>query len=126
MTTIELLDVFVMGHPRPRSSAKTWRRVKGIKEWMRTVAWTAKSHLVGVKPTDSPISLYLTFYSVAQGDATNYAKAVEDALTKILYTDDRQVLEIHAKLVRSFATPGVQITAYEIVDPNPYPIRGGP
>jgi len=110
-----LLDVFVPGKPIARPSARMWKRRKGLFEWSRTVAWTVKACRVGMPLVDEPVGLQLTFYTVHAADLSNLVKCVEDAMTKVLYTDDKHVRELRARIVppiRSLQREGVSIVAY--------------
>lgn len=44
------------------------------------------------------------------GDSTNHAKAVEDALNKILYSDDRQICDL--QVTKSFPKKGEEIGVF--------------
>lgn len=110
MRAATLLEVFVPGKPIARPSARMWKRRKDLYEWSRTVAWTVRACMVGKPLVDEPVALWLTFYTQHAADLSNLVKTVEDAMTKVFYTDDRHVKEIHA-WIENGAREGVAIVA---------------
>jgi len=108
-----LLDVFVPGKPIARPSSRMWKRRKDLFEWSRTVAWTVRACMVGKPLVDEPVELWLEFWTQHQGDISNFQKLIEDALTKVFYTDDRLVREVHAAIFSEPGVPeGVRIVAH--------------
>lgn len=51
-------------------------------------------------PRKGLIGLDLTFHTTGRADLDNYVKAFMDASNHILYDDDSQVIELHARLSR--------------------------
>jgi Holliday junction resolvase RusA-like endonuclease len=107
-----LLDVFVPGKPIARPSARMWKRRKDLFEWSRTVAWTVRACMVGRPLVDEPVELRLLIRTDGAGDASNFAKLIEDSLTKVFYTDDKLVRELRVRIEGANGTEGVRIEAY--------------
>lgn len=68
------------------------------KSYKEAVAELA--HRLGMRPIEKgSVSLSITFYrNQASGDLDNRLKVIGDALRGIAFTDDRQVVEIYARL----------------------------
>lgn len=110
-----------------------------LTAWQDTVAITARQYVDGM--TDSPWSMSLVFVlerpkshwtkagnltksaprwctSKKAGDLTNHRKAVEDALTGVVYCDDSQVVEgfTAKRYAARGESPGVMIQIKELED----------
>lgn len=114
-----LLEVFVPGEPVARPSSRQWTRRKRLAAWYEAIAWTVKAQRVGLPLVDEPIELWLTFRTNKRADGSNLHKAVEDAMNRVFYTDDRAVAEGHFRILRCGDTrqgwqPGVEILAYRL------------
>lgn len=94
---------------------------KGSAEWKRTVAQVAGAEMSGRSLLEGPLGLVVDFYlprpkghfgtgrnagsvkgsaplfPVTKPDATKLLRAVEDALTGIVWRDDAQVVEQHVR-----------------------------
>jgi Holliday junction resolvase RusA-like endonuclease len=57
---------------------------------------------------DGPVKVDVTF-ATTKGDVDNLAKTVLDALNGVVLVDDRQVLDLHAKLVPARGSPSARI-----------------
>lgn len=68
-------------------------RFKSAREAVRTIARLA---MAGAKPATQPLALVGKLYTPTQRrvDATNFAKGVQDALSKIVYVDDAQLQDV--------------------------------
>jgi len=66
----------------------------------------------GVKwPLDARYKLDVAIYRTARrGDADNYLKSVADSLQRVLYNDDRQVVDKHVRVFEDRARPRAEIT----------------
>ncbi len=63
---------------------------------MRVAAATTLSG----RPTNAPISIEIWyFYSEDQIDLDNIAKPICDALKKLVYEDDRQIIDLHLRKI---------------------------
>lgn len=83
------------------------------REYENLVAWKAKIAHVGA-PFEGPVKLEMEVRSrKSRADTSNILKAIEDGMNRIVYYDDRQIMEIHI-----FRTRGndeeVQVTVSRI------------
>lgn len=119
----------------------------GSKDWKTTVAWEAKRVWCGDPLLEGPVHLGLTFYMprpkahfrsgkhsaelkdsapshhTSKPDVLKLARAVEDALTGIVYSDDSQIADERLKKLYTGgcqSQPGVLITISEL-ELNPFP-----
>lgn len=143
------------GVPQPKGSArafvpKGWTRAVVTsdnpknKGWQQVVASAAQEAIaaesgalmagpVGLtvdfflqKPKSAPRSLLA---HLKKPDLDKLVRSVKDALTKIVWTDDSQVVTVVAR--KTFApegySPAAQIQVYEVLAPNiDYPTTGAP
>lgn len=112
-----IASFFVPGLPVPKGSghaitSKTTKKSiwipdsrKELRNWTRSIALIAKSHL---QPVDGAVGLDLTFLlrrgktvtrrlPTVQPDADKLERAVLDALTGIAYLDDCQVTDVEKR-----------------------------
>lgn len=107
-----VLLIEIPGEPvskgRPRffgGHAVTPKETRGAEQ---VVGLMARQRLAGRAADDRALfaaTLFFATSSPALRDLDNLAKLVLDALNKIVWKDDRQVEELHAKLVRGDARP---------------------
>lgn len=72
---------------------ETRQATEDVSKWVRA-AWKRDP-----LPLDARVCVRLTFYVRRQrGDIDNYCKLILDACNSIVWTDDRQVIELHAVL----------------------------
>lgn len=94
---------WVPGDPVPWPRTRVSRNgrfylAQRIKTWKATIAAYALPERVKHGMLTGPVTLSLWFQlRHNRGDIDNYAKAVMDALTGVLYRDDRQVHELKAR-----------------------------
>lgn len=121
----------VSGDPQTKGSAKAFRHKSTGKiivrndnarcaSWSSAVAWKARLAMGPKKPTPTPVSVTLSF-TLARPKTTKLAtprldidkltRAVLDALTGIVYVDDKQVAEVTAR--KAWGEPGVVIEVSE-------------
>lgn len=88
--------------PYPPSVNRIWRvfrnRIIKAKEG-RTYAAKVRASVaeLGLQPADGPLSVTVTaFRPQKRGDLDNVLKAALDALNGVAWTDDSQVVELHA------------------------------
>lgn len=106
------------GEPRPKQSFKYTANGGGytpahVKQWQDHVSWRAKEAMQGREPIKGPVSVQLIFClgDRRRVDCDNLSKAVLDAMRKIVFVDDCQVVNLH--LVKHVAdTPGVLISVF--------------
>ena len=142
----KIIRIWVSGIARTSGSHNSYRgRIvhasKYTKKWMDSVAWTAKKEY-GEKQIllEGPIKLVVEFYlprpqgdyttgknagnlkpsapmyHIKVPDADKLARAVQDALTKVIWHDDKQVVDLRS--LKHYETPynppGVAIYVEEL------------
>ena len=92
---------FGKGHSYHREGSR-------LDQWRRDIGWTCKEAMKGTPMWGEPLelSLYFTYrprkkvdseaWKVTGPDLDKLTRAVLDALTGVLYNDDRQVVKIEA------------------------------
>ena len=108
------------------------------KVWQASVGWFAKQAFEGQTPWSGPLSMTMVFVRARPGnhfgtgrnegklkswaakkrpttrpDVLKLGRAVEDAMSEIIYIDDSQIVEEHLNKVYG-AKPGVDITITRI------------
>jgi len=142
-----ILSIFVAGTPRPAGSKSSFQgRIthagQYTKKWMDSVNWTVQQKVGRPTLTFEPVILKLTFHMsrpsnhygtgrnkgvlkakaanelhVKRPDLTKLTRAVEDALTGLIWKDDSQVVAQQTVKCYTNHTVGVQIDVERIVDP---------
>lgn len=138
MTEISKIGFHVPGLPQTKGSARAFHnRTTGRayvtndnpknKSWERVVRGVAASYIREGLPWSEPVGLRLTFWlkkpqahpktryswHTKKPDLSKMIRSVEDALTGIMYDDDRQVIHIDAWKFYS-DKPGVDIVVEKI------------
>jgi Holliday junction resolvase RusA-like endonuclease len=118
---IRSISFIVAGRPVPMPHGITYKN-KWKKEiinhpvwaWRDRVAWAAKLARVTGWPLTCPVSLSLDFRTARNaGDLKNYTWACEDAMTGIVFLDDKQVWDYVPPFRKRKASPvGVTISVY--------------
>ena len=93
------VSIWVPGHPVPQprmTQATKWKlRDHPVWAWRDRVAWAVKAHRTADWPVLWPVKMGFDFKVLPNrgqiGDLDNYIKACKDALTGVLYKNDRQV-----------------------------------
>ena len=101
--------------PYPPSANRYWRNYRGItvtseeaRAYKCEVAYRARS--AGVEPLAGDVVLTLHIYRPRRaGDLDNRIKLLVDSLNGIAYTDDSQIVEIHAFRHDDRARPRVEV-----------------
>ena len=134
-----MIKFFITGEPvaqgRPRFTSKdrngdplpfvrTYDPAKS-KNWKETIAWEAKSR--GFTSLEGPLRMVLTFrlrkpksvkrkWPTVKPDLSNMEKGIEDALNKICYKDDSQIVikESKKEYAKEGFEPGVLVMIEEI------------
>jgi len=98
-----LIKFIVPGRPIPavRMTQKSMYVNKYAKRYLaykKQVGWIAKSLAKGL-PSEELIgvNLELHIHGGNHGDIDNYAKSITDALNKILYKDDKQIVVMNLR-----------------------------
>lgn len=112
-----VISFTVYGVPRPQGSKRhvgngvMIEMSKALKPWRQDVAATAWTQVNGVIPFAAhvPVEMTLNFYftrpksakkrraMTTRPDGSKLLRAVEDALTGIIYADDAQIVEWHIR-----------------------------
>ena len=136
-----MIAFFVKGLPRPQGNHRTGRRrdgtpftydsTRGLHDWRTMIALEAQrtARLAHHTVTDGPVELEVTFHlprpkyikdatppHTVKPDVSKLLRAVEDALTGVLYTDDSRIVQCTCS--KRYAAPnqqtGVAITLREL------------
>lgn len=97
--------------PLPPSANRYWRNFRGrmvvsaeAKAYKEQAAWLAK--VGGYTMLDGALSLSVEVYRQRKaGDLDNFLKILADSLQGIIYANDSQIVEIHARLFDDKANP---------------------
>lgn len=105
----------------PPSANRYWRTTKQGRMHRSTEATQYKKSVkavcekLGIEPTSSNIKVEITLYRPARrGDLDNRIKIVLDSLQEHAYIDDKQVVEIHAKLRDDKHNPRVEVVVTRV------------
>lgn len=119
------LDVKGQPLPMPRPRLNRYGGVgvpKAIREYKKLVASEATRRFTGFLrkgrlPLKGRVGLWLDFYRATQvrADLDNLIKTVQDALLGIIYQDDHQIVELHARKRYGCSNPRVEIAVYDTV-----------
>ena len=92
----------IPGRPVPKQRPRLGKNgivytPKNCREYEKRVA--AAAYTVFRRPYAGPVALEVNLFLASRpGDLDNYVKAVSDGMNGIAYQDDRQVVELKAKL----------------------------
>lgn len=121
-----LVEVVVDGEPvakeRPRTFIAPGGKARTItpaktQAAETTIATKAKLAYPHDEPTTNPVAIALRFYCGPKQrakDVDNLSKTVLDALNKIIWKDDKQVLELWCRVERNAADPRTEIEIWEL------------
>lgn len=129
--TLERLQFFVEGIPRPQGSKRAIGRGRMVEQskylpgWRREVSRVAEAAAAG-RVFMGPVALLLDFY-ILRGktvkrrqptvppDLDKLARAIADGITTAgVWGDDAQVVVLHARKEYVGDTPGVDVTIREL------------
>lgn len=128
-----MINVYVKGTPVPQGAVRYGKHGRGyhanggrLKPWRSAVAEEAACSYNG-DPISGPVGIELTFvmprgktvkreHPSVRPDLSHLIRAVEDALTGVVYKDDSQIVEITAFMVYEdeYEEPGVSISVWTI------------
>lgn len=105
--------------PPPVSANRYWRNVEGrmvvsaeAKAYKTHVGWIAKAS--GGAMLTGEVAIHLDVYREAKrGDLDNSIKVILDSLQGVLYADDKQVAELHARRFDDKHDPRVEVRITE-------------
>ncbi len=106
--------------PYPPSANRYWRNVRGMvikseeaRNYQTEAGWLAKQS--GFDCTNQPVSVTMYVYRPQKrGDLDNSIKVLLDSLKGIIYTDDDQVVSIHAERYDDKRNPRVEVLIEEV------------
>lgn len=99
---------------RPRFGGGHAYEPSAIRTYKTAVGFAARSAMAGVEPMTAPIAVVVKCYrnfkpaSRRYGDADNLLKAVLDALNRVVWRDDAQVVRATVEKLQS-PTPRLEI-----------------
>ncbi len=104
--------------PYPPSANIYWRMARGrmiLSKQARAYRTSVASLSATEPPFTGDVSVTMRFYRPAKrGDIDNFQKVAIDALRGIAYTDDKQIVELHAFRQDDKHNPRVEIEIEEI------------
>ena len=128
---------FVEGPPVPKGRPRVTRNGHAYTPartvaWEETVAWNTRNAMDGRAPFQGPLQVELTFYGGrANADLDNLCKAVLDAMNKVVYEDDKQIVTLIARRGGSEKSTyllhygkGVDISVWPALVPEQHKKRG--
>ena len=96
------VDFFVPGDPVPKQSFRVLRKGGGyierdVRAWQERVNRRALAAMAGRQPLDEWVEVELDFVlrHNRRVDLDNLSKGVLDALRKVVYHDDTQIVHLH-------------------------------
>ena len=106
--------------PVPPSANRYWRNIRGrmvvsqeAQDYKQLVR-LACAEIVPLRK-EFPVGISFTFYRARKsGDLDNRIKVVLDALNGVIYDDDDQVVEIHAKRADDKENPRIVLEAWKV------------
>jgi len=123
---VRSIEFFVEGNPVPKQS---YRAARGggytdprVKAWANKVSDIAEQMMIGKPMFTGNISVELQFFlsDKRRKDWDNLAKNVMDAMNKIVYKDDSQVMMATIEKAYDKDEPGVFVLIEEqLHDPSP-------
>lgn len=113
-----MLRIDVPGKPQPKQRPRVV--AGGAYTPPETVAyedaigWAFRAQNWSTAPLEGPLRVFVTVREDVrplprQGDCDNYVKVALDALNKLAWLDDKQVVELHAYVQRMSGEPGMVI-----------------
>ena len=105
---------------RPRFVSKGWAYTAQRTRYYEKNLQAAFAEAVGLFRSDgkSAFGLRCRFYrsDLVRCDVDNLVKSIKDAATGVVWADDSQVVEVHARLYRKQEEPRVEVLIYRVRD----------
>lgn len=114
------IEIEPLPQPRPRFSHGRCYEPARITKYKKALGLFATSAMQGKPPTTAPVKILLKLWrkykptSKRYGDFDNHAKSICDALNKILWLDDSQVVTCTVEKYQG--KPKVEIEVTEIAE----------
>jgi crossover junction endodeoxyribonuclease RusA len=98
---------------RPYPSVYMSAEGKAIKE---DYAWQAKSQWMGKEMIDKPFGMNVWYYhkTKRKQDIDNFAKAMLDSMSRIVFTDDNLIYEMHSFKRHDPDAPRIEIEFFAL------------
>jgi crossover junction endodeoxyribonuclease RusA len=120
------MAVITLTLPYPPSANRLWRIWRGrqilsaeARQYKSTVALLARMVCETPLPYESLVSMTVRVYRPRKaGDLGNRIKILQDALNKVAYNDDEQIIEEHHYRCDDKANPRVEVII-EVIDTRP-------
>ena len=115
-------DLEPVPFPRPSTNGKRRYNPPRYSTFKDVIGHLAKIAMKGQAPFTGAIKLTADVYvkreptSLNSGDWDNHGKAISDALSKIVYGDDRQIVDGHIRLFKG--EPKIIICVEELTNGN--------
>lgn len=101
---------------RPRFTGRRAYQPKRNAEYRRVIEWSAKMAMKGAEPLQGALTATVKVYRKFQrtsrrfGDVDNFLKAIFDALNKIVFDDDSQIVRCSVEKITDKKAPRAEIT----------------
>ena len=126
-----MIEIYILGDPVPQGRPRFARRgnFTMVYDPPKSKAWKKdiirQVNVKGITPLQGPLSIQLSFHikrpkkptnPYPVGDVDNYVKGVKDALNKLAYKDDAQIVFLTAskEYVKEGLSTGVRVIIKEI------------
>lgn len=113
------IEVEPLPQSRPRFTRGKVYELPKMKAYKSSVALAALVAMQGKEPIENPVSCKIKLWrkykptSKRYGDFDNHAKSICDALNKIVWIDDSQIISCTVEKYQS-ATPKVEVEVNEV------------
>jgi Holliday junction resolvase RusA-like endonuclease len=109
-------DPIPKGRPRFTRSghAYTPARTRNAEKAIAVLALQAMRKHGSKQPSCGPVALSISFYVRRDADIDNLVKLVSDALNRIAYNDDRQVMALQAARYSKASVPRTEIAVFRM------------
>jgi len=114
---------YVKGRPVPKQSFRVAGRGHGyqsarVKAWQSDVGWTAQAAMRALGKTDPlvgelDVRLHFNLVNHRPQDLDNLSKGTLDACNRVVWQDDRQIVDLHITKSVDARNPGVEVHVSE-------------
>lgn len=109
------IDGQPVGKARARAGANgKFYTPRTTAEYQNRIGWLARQAMQGQPRNDLDwLAVVAEFHTPAfTGDVDNFVKALFDGFNKVVWRDDQQVIELHARLIRRSEKPRTEVAIY--------------
>lgn len=126
-----MISFHVPGVPATKGSYRTFRSRAGkqvvkndnarCKPWQEAIGWSARAAMRSASPMTGAVTLDVVFrferpkttkLATPRLDVDKLLRALLDGMTGIVYVDDKQVAQVHAR--KEWGPTGAEVTAGEL------------